>query len=564
MIFFKRMLTKTDLGLSGKNGAEILLSPDFYKYFTESMLFKDVADPSNDLLLNLKHEASRKLTGKKLVKYFNEKGAEEGDFVYLFLFESGDNFIDIIKFDYLIFKKYKNFGYQSLSETKMEKYLKKLPYISKYDTDGEMIDITIDNGVKLKLRKDSTKETQLYTIHNIEKDFFCLDVNNKKLVDDVDKDSLVLIEENSIFNVFSYLLNSKQELENVKDSNQKCKIKMNKLGNKSFKKRNVLFKGVPGTGKSKLANDIIRYKLDLVENHKNILRINIHSASSNADLMQGIGITTTDNNQVAYHEKQGLIFKHIQDAICAPNQPFVLVLEEIQENSLNELIGDLIYLIEDDKRTTIDTTKLDENREYGYQELIEAIAPEHYVKIPFLVNTSTEYRKMILPSNLYIFCTSNYRDDKKVIEDNLLRRFDVIEVYPEYKDSIENDFLLEDVSEFLKALNKVILEIFSKNGEIHPDRFLIGHANWLKVTKEQEFYRALLKVVIDFKEIKEIDFDSGIKVIFEKVDLTNVEDGWLKEAFENVKFEQNYKSLVDKLQKKAYADLFTSSKQSNE
>jgi len=562
MIFFKRMLNKTDLGLSGKNGAEILLSPDFYKYFTESMLFKDVVDPSNDLLLNLKQEASRKLTGKKLVKYFNEKGTEEGDFVYLFLFESGDNFIDIIKSDCLIFKKYKKFGYQSLSETKMEKYLKKLPYISKYDIDGEMIDITIDNGVELKLRKDSIKATQLYTIHNVEKDFFCLDVNNKKVVD-VGKDSLVLIEENSISNIFSYLLDSKQELKNVKDSNQKCKIKMNELGNKSFKKRNILFKGVPGTGKSKLVNDIIRYKLDLVENHKNILRINIHSASSNADLMQGIGITTTDNNQVAYHEKQGLIFKHIQDAICTPNQPFVLVLEEIQENSLNELIGDLIYLIEDDKRTIIDTTNLDENKEYEYQELIEAIAPEHYVKIPFLVNTSTEYRKMILPKNLYIFCTSNYRDDKKVIEDNLLRRFDVIEVYPEYKDNIGKDFLLEDVSEFLKALNKVILEIFSKNGEIHPDRFLIGHANWLKVTSEQEFYRALLKVVVDFKEIKEIDFDSGIKAVFQKMDLTHVKADWLKKAFENVKIEQDYKSLVDKLQKKAYADLFTSNKLSN-
>ncbi len=222
----------------------------------------------------------------------------------------------------------------------------------------------------------------------------------------------------------------------VKDEFIGIEDKENKFSNKSkgnltFPHKNLLLKGVPGTGKSRAIENIINNKLNLKNHKENILRINIHSASSNADLMQGIGISSKDG-QIEYKEKQGLILNLIERATFHPNQPFVLILEEIQENSLNELIGDLIYLIEDDKRANIEA----EDKEYEYQELVEKIIENNqtaYVEIPYLVNDSTEYRKMIMPNNLYIFCTSNYRDDKKVIEDNLLRRFEVLEIYPKYK-----------------------------------------------------------------------------------------------------------------------------------
>ena len=216
---------------------------------------------------------------------------------------------------------------------------------------------------------------------------------------------------------------------------------------KKFNIKNLLLKGVPGTGKSHIIDKIIKQDLGLENKSANVLRINIHSASSNADLMQGIAITT-ESNQVAYKEKQGLIFEHIRKACFSPYEPFVLVLEEIQENSLNELIGDLIYLCEDKKRAKIhelDNSIFDDKKEYEYQDLIKLYIDEikklqksqgkeelvHTVEIPNLVSTG-KTRKLIMPDNLFIFCTSNYRDDKKVIEDNLLRRFDVIKVYPQY------------------------------------------------------------------------------------------------------------------------------------
>ena len=340
-----------------------------------------------------------------------------------------------------------------------------------------------------------------------------------------------------------------------------------------FKYKNILFKGVPGTGKSRAIDSIIKdkLKLDFTEHKDNILRVNIHSASSNADLMQGIGITTTTNDQVAYKEKQGLIYEHIRKACYTPNQPFVLVLEEIQENSLNELIGDLIYLIEPSKRLQIDKLQnglsdKDEipylgddglitkyiNNVQKYNEVDDAKLSIHSVKIPFLVETSTEYRELILPNNLYIFCTSNYRDDKKVIEDNLLRRFEVFELYPTYIDIYENS----DIAKYLQSLNTSILSIF-QDEEIHPDRFQIGHANWYSIEKYDNvaFYKALLKVVVEFKEI---EFDK-LHTILKTITLSG-EESWIdllhKKILSTVKNKSNYKTLIDFLQGEAYSDLF--------
>ncbi|RLA77575.1 MAG: ATPase [Epsilonproteobacteria bacterium] len=341
------------------------------------------------------------------------------------------------------------------------------------------------------------------------------------------------------------------------------------IGNINFPNKNILFKGVPGTGKSKTIDDIIKDedKLNMKDILDNVLRINIHSASSNSDLMQGISISTTkDKNNVLYEEKQGAILSHIFIAIYKPKQPFVLVLEEIQENSLNELIGDLIYLIEDKKRTDVELSITDETA-ISYDELFKQIEDTtkedetlHSVELPSLVEGNTENTKMIVPNNLFIFCTSNYRDDKKVIEDNLLRRFDVVEIYPKYDKKI---YKSEDIPIFLEKLNDNILKQFIS--ETHPDRYMIGHANWLYITKadndenKKEFYKALLKVVIEFKEIREIDFKDDVKPILEELfkkdeEISDRIEKYLEIFYKEDTLElESYKEIVEILQKEVYS-----------
>lgn len=379
-----------------------------------------------------------------------------------------------------------------------------------------------------------SESKQLYIVKNDLEDIKCFQKTDNSF-EEVDCNGSDVIEDDEALDFDDLIL----ELDNIEDENtqkevspnenkeiEKIKFSDTPKGKENweddFKYKNILFKGVPGTGKSRAINEIIIKHLGLAKNDKNVLRINIHSASSNSDLMQGIGITT-DGKNVIYKEKQGLILDIIKRATFHPNQPFVLILEEIQENSLNELIGDLIYLIEDDKRAKLTA----DNQEYdSYEDLVDKLVDENetldYVEIPYLVNDSTKYKKMIMPDNLFIFCTSNYRDDKKVIEDNLLRRFEVIEIYPKNQEQMGKDdkdeyfFKLKEISDFLEALNQSILNVMKDNYEIHPDRFIIGHAIWQNVDDDISFYKSFLKLVVEFKDIREIEFDT-FKNIIDKV-----------------------------------------------
>ncbi|KAA1150668.1 hypothetical protein EU510_16425 [Pseudoalteromonas sp. FUC4] len=269
---------------------------------------------------------------------------------------------------------------------------------------------------------------------------------------------------------------------------------------------NLLLKGVPGTGKSwsidQILNKYFSLEVPVTNNEGQILsrlkRINLHSGSTNSSLMQGVSVSAKENG-VVYDEKIGLILDFVLTAIKYPSIPFALVLEEIQENNLNELIGDLIYLIEPSKRAKSYDVNPDCNIFEEILRLTNQNSNIHYVTIPNLINGNLVEKRLFLPSNLYFFCTSNYRDDKKVIEDNLLRRFDVLEIYPNYE-AIKH----VDVSEFLKRFNELIA---NKIHDIHSDRFIIGHANWMYVEDKESFSQAFLKLLIEFKDIREIDFE---------------------------------------------------------
>lgn len=339
---------------------------------------------------------------------------------------------------------------------------------------------------------------------------------------------------------------------------------------------NFLLKGVPGTGKSRLINQILKDELKIISSPENILRINIHSAITNAELMQGIGISTTKEGNILYLEKEGLVLNHIKKAILYPKQPFVLILEEIQENSLNELIGDLIYLIEEDKRTDLEEViekATDEGIDFNtinfndITELVEFLIEKglidrnQYIEIPYLVENKTEYRPLIFPKNLYVFCTSNYREDKKIMEDNLLRRFAVLELYP------KKEVVPEVIKDFFEKLNNSILETLKE--EIHPDRYLIGHAIFLNVNDKKTFAQAMIKVLTEFKDLKELEFETvkeilngPLKLIKDKISEGNEGNkddnkflSFSLEEIENLINAENYKELTDIFQNLAYKNL---------
>lgn len=400
-------------------------------------------------------------------------------------------------------------------------------------------------GTKKYIKYNSSL-TDCFVVKNDMKESLCFEKTNDtfiKCIKDTDNEEKIESFDDIEIELESFIHNDNKKvlIEDTKVhtmEEKKDKFSDVEKGNLDFPYKNILFKGVPGTGKSRAIDTIIEKELKIKGEKDNILRVNIHSASSNSDLMQGIGISTSVEGMVKYSEKQGLILDIIKRATFKPNQPFVLILEEIQENSLNELIGDLIYLIEEDKRAK---NIIADNQEYSYEDLVDKLIKKDgdisYIKIPYLVNDSTDYKKMLMPNNLFIFCTSNYRDDKKVIEDNLLRRFEVIEIYP------NSGVAHEYVRDFFTCLNKSILKVMQENHETHPDRFIIGHSIWKDVNDEKTFYKAFSKLITEFKDIREVEFDIFKEILKEckmPKDITDI----------NIETKTSYFKLIKTIQEK--------------
>lgn len=128
-----------------------------------------------------------------------------------------------------------------------------------------------------------------------------------------------------------------------------------------------------------------------------------------------------------------------------PLKNFVLIIDEINRANISKVFGELITLLEDDKR----------------------IGKPNELKIT-LPNGEKEFG---VPPNLYLIGTMNTADKSiALIDIALRRRFEFIGYYPDY----ENDKLKPEAKTLLQKINEEIYKL--KNSA----DYLIGHAYFMK------------------------------------------------------------------------------------
>ena len=183
--------------------------------------------------------------------------------------------------------------------------------------------------------------------------------------------------------------------------------------------------------------------------YKTLLKINEQEKKIDNNQLKIEDIENIEN--IDDDDKQQLVKDYYEGrmkikTINSQVKPYVLIIDEINRGNISKIFGELITLIEPDKR----------------------LGAEHELKVTLPYSNET----FGIPKNLYIIGTMNTADKSLALLDVALRRrFEFVPMYPKYKDEIP--YKHKDYSDILEKLNKKILEK-KKSAD-----YLIGHSYFM-------------------------------------------------------------------------------------
>ena len=233
--------------------------------------------------------------------------------------------------------------------------------------------------------------------------------------------------------------NDKREAEELKDTFFSEEFFNNIIATLKVKK-NIILQGPPGTGKTfiskKIANKIAGKK-------ENIFSIQFHQSYSYEEFVIGY----KPNSEGNFAIQKGSLIQICEKAQQNESENFVMFIDEINRANISKVFGELLSLIENDKR-----------------------GPENAVKILYSENDMNFY----IPSNLYFICAMNTADRSlKMVDYALRRRFSFFEFKPEFNKPEFKNFL-KNKNVNAKTIDRIVNNISKVNQQISDDNFELG------------------------------------------------------------------------------------------
>jgi 5-methylcytosine-specific restriction protein B len=189
-----------------------------------------------------------------------------------------------------------------------------------------------------------------------------------------------------------------------------------------------------------------------------LLFITFHQSLSYEEFIEGIKPQIDGNGNLTYPVVDGIFKKICRQAETDLDRPYILIIDEINRANIAKVFGELITLIEDDKRG----------------------------KIPVTLPYSREL--FTVPENLYIIGTMNTADRSIALLDIALRRrFAFVEVLPD--PSLLKPLNGIDLTRLLKSLNQQIINTLGRD-------YQIGHSYFLNLETQADleftwYYRVI-------------------------------------------------------------------------
>ena len=241
-------------------------------------------------------------------------------------------------------------------------------------------------------------------------------------------------------------------------------------------KKNLILKGAPGVGKTFIAKRLA-YVMMKEKDETRVQMIQFHQSYSYEDFIEGFRPKAEGEG---FELKQGPFVKFARKAARDPERDYFFIIDEINRGNMSKIFGELMMLIEADKRDD-------------------------------QINLLYSNDRFSVPPNLYIIGMMNTADRSLALLDYALRRrFSFYEIKPafqnetfkSYVNKLENPDVLNRVIDEIRGLNHQIIEELGTGFQIgHSyfigDGFNVNTADRIKEVIEYEIIPQLFEYWFD-------------------------------------------------------------------
>ncbi len=217
-------------------------------------------------------------------------------------------------------------------------------------------------------------------------------------------------------------------------------------------KKAIILQGAPGVGKTFIARKLA-YALMAEVNNNRLEMVQFHQSYSYDDFVRGYRPTPGQAGSFALQD--GVFYEFCQKAAQDPDREYVFIIDEINRGNLSLIFGELLMLIEGDKR-----------------------GPEFAVP---LVYRHPDEPRFFIPANVYVLGLMNVADRSLAMVDYALRRrFAFVTLHPQYESRLFQQWLLDRLMP-PETVELITARMDALNREIREDPLLgenyqVGHS----------------------------------------------------------------------------------------